>query len=598
MAELSGPELSEPELGGPESGGPRYRLGLLESLYGAEIAQSVAPRLEAMIAASRRHSARSPLWDQSDTWVISYPDQFRRPGEVPLAGLRSFFDRHLHPVFNGVHLLPFHPWSSDRGFSVIDPLAVNPEYGTWTDIDLLASDARLMADAVVNHLSVESPWFSDFLRRRPGSEHLFRTVEPGADLTTVVRPRTSPPTTEFLRPDGSRVTVWTTFSPDQADLDYRHPEVLLRIIAVLLNYLDHGARAIRLDAVAFLWKQEGTPSIHLPQTHTIVSIFRSVLAAVDPSVILVTETNVPHRENISYFGPPERPEAHAVYQFALPPLVLHALLTGSAGPLREWAASVTPERPDTTFLNFLASHDGVGLRPVEDLLPRTEIDNIISMCEAVGGRVNSRAGEDGEPVPYELGGTWMSLIGAGAPQFALRRHLASHAIAFSLRGIPLVYAHSLLGSLNDTAAYMRTGQPRDLNRATVELAEIERSLLKADSVPSRVLNGLKIQLRARAARPAFHPNSDQRILADHDAVFGVERTSAEGCRSLVLVNVTDSPTEFRLPSDGKWTLAGHREISPSVVTIGPYGYRCLDDLCDTDSPDEAHGADNADGADG
>ena len=565
-----------------ELSGPRYRLRLLESLYGTENAAATASRIEEMISDSRRGRTRPHLWDQADTWVISYPDQFHRKGEHPLASLRRFFDSHLHPVFNGVHLLPFHPWSSDRGFSVIDPLAVDSRYGTWSDIDLLAGDARLMADAVVNHLSVESPWFADFLARRPGAEHLFRTVEPGADLSTVVRPRTSAPTTEFLRPDGSRVTVWTTFSPDQADLDYGRPEVLLRIVGVLLNYLDHGAGAIRLDAVAFLWKQEGTTSIHLPQTHTIVSIFRSVLEAVDPSVILVTETNVPHRENISYFGPPERPEAHAVYQFALPPLVLHALLTGSAGPLREWAASVAPERPDTTFLNFLASHDGVGLRPVEDLLPRSEIDRIIAMAETAGGRVNSRAGEDGKPVPYELGGTWMSLIGAGAPHFALRRHLASHAIAFSLRGIPLVYAHSLLGSRNDTTAYLRTGQPRDLNRATVDLARVERALTRPESIPARVLNGLKIQLRARASRPAFHPDSEQRILPDHDSVFGVERTSAEGCRSLVLVNVTDSAVDFRLPDDGRWVPAGHRDVSSPVVTLGPYGYRCLDDLCDAD----------------
>ncbi len=563
-----------------ELSGPRYRLRLLESLYGAENASSVASAVETMISTSHRGRTRPHLWDQGDTWVISYPDQFRRANEFPLASLRSFFDHHLKPVFNGVHLLPFHPWSSDRGFSVIDPLAVNPDYGTWEDIDLLAGDARLMADAVVNHLSVESPWFSDFLARRPGAQHLFRTVDPDADLSTVVRPRTSPPTTEFLRPDGSPVTVWTTFSPDQADLDYRQPEVLLRIIGVLLNYLDHGAGAIRLDAVAFLWKREGTSSIHLPQTHTIVSIIRSVIEAVDPSVILVTETNVPHRENISYFGPPGRPEAHAVYQFALPPLVLHALLTGTSGPLREWAASVAPPRPDTTFLNFLASHDGVGLRPVEGLLPRSEIDRVISMTEAAGARVNSRAGEDGKPVPYELGGTWMSLVGAGSPDLALRRHLASHAIAFSLRGIPLVYAHSLLGSRNDTAAYMRTGQPRDLNRATVELAEVERALRRPDSVPARVLNGLKIQLRARASRPAFHPDSAQRILPDHDSVFGVERTSVGGSRSLVLVNVTDSAVEFRLPDDGRWVLAGHREASHPVVSLGPYGYRCLDDLSD------------------
>ncbi len=340
------------------------RLELLTRLYGEAAAAIEARAVERL---GMEPARTTPPPTERDAWLISYADQFRGAGQAPLRTLRALIDRHLGPEINGVHVLPFHPSSSDRGFSVVDYTEVDPAFGTWSDVAELAAGRRLMADAVVNHTSAHGTWFRGFLAGDPRFAGYFRTADPDADLSSVVRPRTSPLLTTFESVAGP-ISVWTTFSADQVDLDYRNPEVLLAVLDVLLRYRRAGATAIRLDAIAFIWKIEDSPSISLPGTHDVIEVLRSWLDELDPGLLLVTETNVPHAENVAYLGRPGRREAQAVYQFALPPLLLHTLTIGDAEALVDWASALDELPPGRTYLNFTSSHDGVGLRPLEGLL--------------------------------------------------------------------------------------------------------------------------------------------------------------------------------------------------------------------------------------
>jgi sucrose phosphorylase len=514
------------------------RLALLRGLYGDD-ADAIEQRALARLADEPRR--RSPDPTQSDAWLIAYADSFQQPGVPPLMTLRTVIDRHLLPEINGVHVLPFHPASSDRGFSVVDYTAVEPAFGTWDDVAALAAGRRFMADAVLNHMSVESGWFRSFLAGEAPYDAYFRTVAFDADLSAVVRPRTSPLVTSFDAADGP-VHVWTTFSADQVDLDYRNPDVLLTALDILLRYRAAGATAIRLDAIAFLWKAEGSPSINLPETHDLIELLRAWLDEVDPGLLIVTETNVPHAENIAYLGRTGRREAQAVYQFALPPLILHTLATGDPGPLVGWAESLDEPPRGCTYLNFTSSHDGVGLRPVEAILPAQAVQRMTDLCKSVGGIVNRRRALDGSDVPYELASTWYALMTAidPIPERALARHLLSQAFVLALRGIPLLYTHVLLASENDTEGYRRSGVARDLNRAHVDLDALERMWADPASRASRATVAIRGMLRRRAASDAFDPGAPQRVRGEGPVVI-IERTGrSQSARVLLNVSTEDA----------------------------------------------------------
>ena len=359
--------------------------------------------------------ADRPL-DERAAWVIAYPDHVTAPGRAPLAVLDEVVARHLTPSITGVHTLPVHPSSSDGGFSVLDHAVVDPAFGSWADLSRLAGRTTWMADAVVNHTSAQGTWFRRFLAGEAPYDGFFVRLPDGVDTSAVVRPRTSPLAHDFVADDGRVERVWTTFSADQVDLDFRSPDVLLAVVDAVLRYVAHGARAVRLDAVAFVWKDPATPSINLPEAHVVVQLLRACLDRVAPDVVLVTETNVPHAENVSYFGdPPGAPEADAVYQFALAPLVLHAALTGSTAVLRTWLGALRPPPPGRTFLNFLASHDGIGLRPVEGLVDDAGLDALVAATRSAGGVVNERT-VGARDRPYELAVSWFALMADGVDE--------------------------------------------------------------------------------------------------------------------------------------------------------------------------------------
>jgi sucrose phosphorylase len=472
------------------------------------------------------------LWDQTDVVLITYGDMIEGKAEHPLVNLNRFLERRLKSVFSIVHLLPFFPYSSDDGFSVIDYREVNPELGDWDDISLVNTDFDLMFDLVLNHVSSQSDWFRNYSSGVAPARDFFIEIEPGTDLGSVVRPRTSPLLTPVCTPYGER-WLWTTFSADQVDLDFSNPDVLFEFLDILLFYVQHGARIIRMDAIAYLWKQLGTSCVNRPETHQIVKLMRDVLDMMAPGTLLLTETNLPHEQNISYFGKGD--EAHMVYQFSLPPLLLHALLNGTTRYLKAWIEQLDQPPPGCTYFNFTASHDGIGVRPLEGLMPDTEIRKLVSQVRHRGGLVSSRAGADGEEVPYELNVTYFDAMGdseGGASSKQVSRFLCSQALMISLRGIPGVYFHSLTATGNDYSGVERTGHARAINRHRWDEAEMNRLLGDAQTPNGQVFRAYLSMLRTRREHQAFHPDAPQRVLALDEGLFGLERQALDGSEQI------------------------------------------------------------------
>jgi glycosidase len=511
-------------------------------LYGDDRAEGVLSRLEALIAEFDTRPAQAAPHNrvsEQDVLLITYGDLVQQAGQMPLATLHEALNALLQDVISGVHILPFFLYSSDDGFSVIDYLAVDPALGSWADVAALSRDYRLMFDAVINHISAESGWFQRFLAGEAPYTDYFIVVDPAADLSDVTRPRTSPLLTPFDTAAGEQ-HVWTTFSADQVDLNYASEDALLAVLQVLLTYVARGADLIRLDAIAYLWKEIGTSCIHLPQTHAVVQLMRDVLDAVAPDVLLITETNVPHEENISYFGDGTN-EAQLVYQFPLPPLVLHSFRTGSAQALTDWAVSLDKVSDETTFFNFTASHDGIGVRPATGLISDADVQALTELTEARGGKVSYKANSDGSQSPYELNVTYVDAIinPDDDPMRQARAFLASQAIMLALAGVPGIYFHSLLGSRNWTAGVQQTGRARTVNREKLDYPRLRAELADDSALRHHIFTGYCDLLRIRRAHTAFHPNGDQAILRVADGVFALRRTAPDGSeRILALHNVS------------------------------------------------------------
>jgi glucosylglycerate phosphorylase len=527
----------------------------LTLLYGRSAAGPVESRLRDLIELHRPHLVpaapprrpgtprRLPL-SQRDAILITYGDQVREPGAAPLLTLGEFLEEHAAGAVSGVHILPFYPSSSDDGFSVIDYRAVDPELGTWDDVCRLGRRFDLMFDAVFNHVSQHSEWFQAFLRDDPAHRDWFIAVDGDPDLSQVVRPRALPLLTPFQTAAGER-RVWTTFSADQVDVNVHDPDVLLALVDALLFYVARGARFIRLDAIAYLWKEIGTSCIHLPQTHAAIQLMRAVLDEVAPDVLLITETNVPHRDNVSYFGDGSD-EAQLVYNFALPPLVLHSVATADATALTRWAQSLELPSTGVTFFNFLASHDGIGVNPVRGILGEDEIDALVRRAPAHGGYVSYKHDPDGTRSPYELNVNYFDALSdpaADEPEEArIGRFVTAHAIMLAMPGVPGIYFHSLFGSRGDRAGAEASGIPRRINRQKFERAELEHELADPSSRRARVLFELRSLLRQRQASPVFDPAGRCEAVATDPRVFALRRTSPDGSETILCLHNVSAGT--------------------------------------------------------
>ncbi|MBE9403173.1 sugar phosphorylase [Brachybacterium sp. p3-SID1565] len=512
-------------------------------------------------------------FSRRDAVLITYADSIRSEGEKGLGTLARVLPGLVGDVVDTVHLLPFFPWTSDDGFSVSDYLSVDPELGDWDQVEELGGSFRLMFDAVVNHMSASHPWFEAYRRGEHPYRDYVRTVDPATDLSGIVRPRTSPLLTPVETSRGIE-HVWTTFSADQIDLDYETPEVLLEIMTILLEYVERGASLIRLDAVTYLWKEIGTSGVHHPRTHRVVQLMRHVLDAVAPGTSIITETNVPHEENISYFGN-GRDEAQLVYNFALPPLVLHSFVAGDATVLSDWAASLSTPSDSTHFFNFLASHDGIGVRGAEAFLDQQQISALAERVEQHGGLVSSRSVGDGPDQPYELNINYFDALsdpGSDEDQeIAVRRFLTAQAIMLALPGVPGIYIHSLLGSRGWPAGVQEQGYPRAINREKLDAQQLIQELSDPEGRRARVLEGIRHLMRVRRDQEAFEPTAPTTVHRLDPGVLALERGTGDAA-VMCLHNVTDREITVELPTADGDLLDPGAQIR-AAVTLAPWQTR-------------------------
>ena len=520
----------------------------LARIYGIEEADILLDRLYRMVGrygVGAQLNQNSPNLTARDVVLITYADMVKSSSEEqsPLGALKEFCTARLKGAVSAIHILPFYPWTSDDGFSVVDYREVSPDYGTWDDVSKLGEEFELMFDLVLNHCSSKSPWFKEYVSGvEPGLNYIMEG-NPKTDLSMVVRPRSTPLLTPYQTRKGER-HVWTTFSADQVDLDWTSPDLLFEFLDIILYYVSIGCKILRLDAVAFLWKKIGTDCLHLPETHEIIKLIRNFLEVVAPDVVILTETNVPHAENISYFGKGD--EAHAVYQFSLPPLLLHGLLRGTSEHLTDWATNLAPPPKGCHFLNFTASHDGVGVRPLEGILPHDEILGLADEIRQKGGFVSMRRMEDGSESPYELNSTYFSALSDPEnEEMGMARFQCSQAVALAMKGIPAVYFHSLCGTPNDLEGYKVTKRNRTVNRKKWVQDELNQLLDDQETLPAQIFSWYSRTLRMRAGCPAFHPEAPQEILNFGSDIFAVRRDSTDGGLSVIcLFNFTSEDSKI------------------------------------------------------
>ena len=486
-------------------------------------------------------------WSQHDVYLITYGNSILSGTSKPLQILNRFLTKYLKGVVSAVHILPFFPYSSDDGFAVVDYMRVNPDLGDWQDIKNIAQIFDLMADLVINHISSKSEWFQQFIQNKKPGCNYFIEFNKDEDISKVVRPRSSNLLQEVQTSKGRRY-VWCTFSADQVDVNFSNPDVLIEFIKILKFYLQQDIRIIRLDAIAFLWKKLGTNCINLPETHEIVKLFRLIIERYFPRVLFITETNIPNIENLKYFG--NSNEAHIIYNFSLPPLLLHALWSGCSDYLVKWSMSLPPAPCNCTYLNFTASHDGIGLRPLEGILSDDMSDALIEGMRTFGGEITTRTISDEGERPYEINITWMdSMKGtyAGEDAHQIARFLCSQTIMLGLEGIPAFYIQSLLAGENDYQKLAETKQKRAINRGQWELEEIDQMLSDYTSNNCKVFHYLKRLIAIRSKQQAFHPNATQFTLHLGSNLFGFWRQSINREQSIFAIhNVTDVEQELSL----------------------------------------------------
>lgn len=568
--------MNNPSIDDPFVARLRARLAVL---YPPTAVDALAAAIPALIE-RRRVADASPArpWSERDALLIAYGDSVRADGHAPLAALDAFMQRYGER-FSWLHLLPFYPYSSDDGFAVIDYRAVRPDLGGWDDIARLVRGRRLVFDGVVNHASAESAYLRGYLAGDPAYRDFFIDVPPGTDTSSVLRTRPLPLLHEYPAADGRVRRLWTTFGPDQVDFNFREPAVLLELLDILLFYRQHGAGMVRLDAIPYLWKEPGTSCAHLPQTHELIKLMRDVLVCADPGVRVLTETNAPHRDNIAYFGN-GHDEAHIIYNFTLAPLLVWAVLQRDATVLTDWARTIAPVSDDTTWLNVTATHDGIGVRPTEDLLSDADRRRLVDLARARGGDWTGKTNPDGSLAPYELNLNYFDAVNDPAADesvdLQVRRFLLTQAVAIAFLGIPGVYIHSLVGSRGDREAVRVTGRARSINRAVLDRDALDAAMTEPDGRRRRVWEGMDRLLAFRAARPELSPSSAQRVIdGAGPSVFAFERLAVDGRAMIAAFHFGDAPTIARL-GKGIWRDAMSNEsVDAGAVALGPWRYRFL-----------------------
>ena len=551
-------------------------------LYGKDKAQNIFKKINELINRYQNNSTskitKVDFLNEKDVVLITYGDNIQTTNKNPLQSLLKFADEYLDQAINVIHILPFYPYSSDDGFSVIDYKKVNPALGDWKNIEDIGQKFNLMFDLVANHISSKSIWFKEYLKGNPEYNNYFISVDKNTDISSVTRARAHPLLTKFKRKN-KEIYLWTTFSPDQIDLNYSNEKVLMEIINVILFYADKTARVIRLDAIGHIWKKLGTSCINLKEVHYVIQLIGTILNEIYPDVLLVTETNVPHKENISYFGNGFN-EAQLIYQFALPLLVLHTFYTGNALRLLKWTSKIKDISDKTTFFNVLATHDGLGVVPVTNILTDKEIIDIANDVKEKGGYVSYKIVKDGTEKPYEMNTTYYSAVtdSKNSEELNIKKFIASQAIILSLLGIPGIYIHSLFGTENYLEGVAKTGQKRTINRKKFQYDKLKKNLENSDSREHKIFTEFIKLIHKRKSEKAFHPNGKQEVLFLKKGIFSLLRTSPNGKGKIIaLHNVTNNIQKYRftknqygLNKKEYFDIISEKAINVEKISLTPY----------------------------
>ena len=520
-------------------------------------------------------------WSEITILLITYADSISKGiSGKSLNNFGTFYNKYLKKFINSIHFLPFFPSSGDGGFSVKNHFEVDETYGTWDDIKELSKNANIMTDLVLNHASSEGQWYKNFLKEKRPGKNYFYIVDKDYDCSKVVRPRDHNLLSEikFLN---EKKFLWCTFSHDQIDLNFKNPEVLLEFINLILTFASYGIKIFRLDAVAFIWKKSGTTCLNLTQTHEIIKLLRDIVDQLEKDIIIVTETNLPKQENLSYFG--KNDEAHWVYNFPLPPLIINTFLFEDSSALTKWSMKMPPAQIGNAYLNFISSHDGIGMRPAEGLLTDKEIKKMLQRLKKNGSQFSMRKLSNGEEKVYEAN---ISLFDAlkftdsdKKGKFDLKRFIAAHCIILAIEGVPAFYFNSLFATKNDEKAFASSKIKRNLNRYKWDYSSLISLLNEKNSIEYNSYDAFKKLISIRKVQPAFHPNATQFTLNLHKNIFSVWRQSRDRKQSIFALTNVSSKTvklnsnQINLIDDEQWfdLLSPNEKITDGqFIKLNPY----------------------------
>lgn len=543
-------------------------------IYGESYKEEYKDEIEKLVSKwEREEFSKAEEVSEKNIYLITYGDSIFEEDVPTIQTLNKFLKEKVENTITDVHILPMFTYTSDDGFSVVDYMEIDKRLGTWEDIKNFSKDYRLMYDFVANHISKSSSWFKGYLNNEEKYKEYFIKEDNSFDTKNVIRPRTSPLFHKYEGKDGINKTAWTTFSEDQVDINIKHFPVFIKMTDILLNYAKNGATSIRLDAIGFLWKESGTSCMLLPETHKIIEIWRVLLDYFKKNTQIITETNVPHIENISYFGDKTN-EAHMVYQFTLPPLVLYTLTTHNSRKLTDWAKTIDKVSENATYFNFLSSHDGIGMRPTEGILTEDEKQLLVDKVIENGGRVSYKNNTDGTRSVYELNINYNdALINKNedlSMEIQVDKIIASNAILLSCVGVPAIYYHSLLGSRNDYKGLEESGINRRINREKLEYNTISKSL-EDDDRRRAIFSKIKNLISLRKEESAFSPFATQNILDLGENIFALERYNEKTHEKITLIlNVDNKEISVNSNIKGVDKITG-REIDGNLI-LKPYEF--------------------------
>ena len=494
---------------------------------------------------NKKKIKKKKIVSEKTSIVICYGDSvFSSSQKNLIKNFQNFFQKKLSKYFNTVHFLPFYPSSSDSGFAVKDHYKIDNRLGNWSDVARFSKKNDIMADIVINHSSARGLWFKNFLKEKKPGKDYFLTVNSKFNVSKVIRPRDHQLLKKiniFKKPK----YLWRTFSPDQLDLNFKNPTVLLRFIKIMINLINHGVTIFRLDAIAYLWKENGTKCVNLKETHEVIKLFRIVCSLLNVESIIVTETNLPEKENLSYFGNAD--EANWIYNFSLPPLLIYSFLFENSSYLNNWNSKLPQTKKGNSYLNFIASHDGIGMRPVEGIISKTNKKKFFKRLKKNGSKFSYRKVQNKSKKVYEANITVFDALKKSdfdpKGNFFLERFISAHSIMISFEGVPAIYFNSLFGTSNDEAKYIITENNRDLNRYRWNYKNINKKLRNSKSKQSIFYKRITNLLEIRRKQKAFHPNGLRSSINMGSKIFCFKRQSFD--KKQTILCITNLSSKFQ-----------------------------------------------------